>query len=287
MLKTSARITFAYWLAPWLLVSLQAAAAVTNVRLYAIDCGQMTFKDMSMFSDSGAYQGKSGRLIDPCFVIQHPKGVMIWDTGLGDALVGHDEPANAAGVSLHVQQRLVDALHEINVSPADVSYVAFSHFHSDHTGNANLFTHATWLLNKAELQWAEGTPTPPVVDLKTFDAYHHSKVKMIGGDYDVFGDGTVTILSTPGHTPGHQALEIKLLHTGPVLLSGDLYHLRTDRPGGAAAQPQVMTMNVDKAASLASVQRIESKLRADGARLIIQHDVDDFTALPKFPAYLD
>jgi N-acyl homoserine lactone hydrolase len=269
-----------------------AAAAVTagpvsSVRLYAFDCGRIDFKDMSLFSDTGEYDGKSGSLVDPCFLIRHPKGILLWDTGLGDALFDRNDPANDAGVSVRVQARLLDQLRTVGIAAANVTYVAFSHFHLDHTGNANAFNASTWILNQAELDWALGTPTPPVVDLKSFSAYKTAKILMINGDYDVFHDGTVRILKAPGHTPGHQVLFLELAKSGPVLLTGDLYHQRSDRPRAGETGARLMPGNTSRAESLASVNRIETILANTHARLIIQHDPDDFKSLPVSPAYLE
>lgn len=206
-----------------------AAERAAGIRLYAADCGRIDFKDLGIFSDTGDYNGRSGSMADPCFVIRHPQGVLLWDVGLGDALVGHDVPPNSDGVSLHVESRFLDELSRIGLKPADVTYLGFSHFHLDHTGNANAFAHSTWIINKAELDWALQDPTPPIVDLKTFDGYRSAKTRIIDSDFDVFGDGTVRILVAPGHTPGHQVLFLKLRKAGPVILSGDLYHMRSDR----------------------------------------------------------
>jgi N-acyl homoserine lactone hydrolase len=263
------------------------ADSVSNVRLYAFDCGRIDFKDMSMFSDTGDYDGKSGSLVDPCFLVRHPKGILLWDTGLGDALVGRNDPANDAGVSVRVNTRLLDQLRSIGIVPSGVTYVAFSHFHLDHTGNANAFIASTWILNRAELDWALGAPTPPVVDLKSFSAYKTVSTRMISGDYDVFHDGTVRILQAPGHTPGHQVLLLKLAKSGVVLLSGDLYHQRSDRPRPGQTSGRVMTVNINRAESLASIDRIETIIKNTHARLIIQHDPDDFKSLPVSPAYLE
>jgi N-acyl homoserine lactone hydrolase len=263
------------------------AGIVSSVRLYAFDCGRIDFKDMALFSDTGEYDGKSGSLVDPCFLIRHPKGILLWDTGLGDALLGHNDPANDAGVTLRVRARLLDQLASIGIAPSNVTYVAFSHFHLDHTGNANAFPDATWILNKAELDWALAAVTPPVVDLKSFSAYKTVATQMVSGDYDVFHDGTVRILHAPGHTPGHQVLLLKLAKSGPVLLSGDLYHLRSDRPRAGEKAARVMPINTSRAESLASVDRIETILKNTHARLIIQHDPDDYKLLPVSPAYLE
>jgi N-acyl homoserine lactone hydrolase len=289
-LKTRAAL-FVVCLLLWSAIGRPAAAAadgaVSSVRLYAFDCGRIHFNDMGLLSDTGEYDGKSGSLADPCFLIRHPKGILLWDTGLGDALFGRSDAANDAGVRVQVQARLLDQLTSIGITPANVTYVAFSHFHIDHTGNANAFPSATWILNQAELDWALGAPTPPVVDPKSFAAYKTVKTLIISGDHDVFHDGTVRILKAPGHTPGHQVLLLKLAKSGAVLLSGDLYHLRSDRPRAGETGARVMPLNTSRAESLASINRIEAILKNTGGRLIIQHDPDDFKSLPVSPAYLE
>jgi glyoxylase-like metal-dependent hydrolase (beta-lactamase superfamily II) len=272
----------------WPALARQPTESAMQLRLYVMDCGSMTITDMGLFSDTGKYDGQSGLLVDPCFVIRHPKGILLWDTGLGDALVGHDVPPNADGVALHVERSLMEQLQQAGIAAADIKFLAFSHFHVDHTGNANAFSAATWILNRAEMDWALGTPTPPIVVPATFSAYHGAHTLIIDGDHDVFGDGLVRILKTPGHTPGHQVLLVKLAKAGPVLLSGDLYHLRADRPTGpGAAGAQVMLVNVNRADTLASMDRVESLLRSLHARLIVQHDPEDYRKLPKSPDYLE
>lgn len=264
-----------------------AAEPVSGVRLYVFDCGSMSIRDMALFSDTGRYDGQSGTIVDTCFLVRHPRGMLLWDTGLSDSLVGHDVPANADGVALHVGRGLIDQLAGIGVAPADVDFLAFSHLHIDHTGNANAFTASTWLLNPAEVSWAMGSPTPPVVDPASFDAYHRARTQSISGDHDVFGDRLVRILRTPGHTPGHQVLLVRLPKSGYVLLSGDLYHLRKDRPGRNGSSGQVMKVNVSRADTLASMDRVEGILRELHARLIVQHDPGDLRGLPRAPAYLE
>ena len=105
---------------------------------------------------------------------------------------------------------------------------------------------------------------------------------MIEGDYDVFGDGAVRILKTPGHTPGHQVLLLELRKSGTVILSGDLYHLRDNRKFR-----RIPTFNSSRAETLASIDRIERIVKNRKARFVVQHDPVDFAALPKFPAYLE
>jgi len=264
-----------------LLVTAQAADEVKQIRLYALDCGLIHVKDMAMFSDTGEYNGKPGVLSDPCFVIRHPKGILVWDTGLGDKLAETKGGVDIEIGHMQVDATLLDQLKAIGLSPADVTYLSFSHTHFDHTGNANEFPDATWILNKAELAWAESKPGP-FVNLDTFSDYKTAKKQMIDGDYDVFGDGSVMILKTPGHTPGHQSLELKLKKAGVVILSGDLFHQRDNY-----RFRRVPPFNYERADTLASIDRVDTILKNTKGRLVVQHDLGDFKSLPKFPKYLD
>jgi glyoxylase-like metal-dependent hydrolase (beta-lactamase superfamily II) len=258
-----------------------AKEAVKEVRLYAIDCGHVDFKDMGFFSDTGEYDGKPGTVAAPCFLIRHPKGTLLWDAGLGDKLVENKGGGGESAITPIVTVTLSDQLKALGLSASDVTHLAFSHMHFDHTGNANSFPGAIWLLNQAELNWAAGKPTPFGVAPDSFSSYKNAKQVMITGDHDVFGDGTVRILKSPGHTPGHQVLALQLKKAGTVVLSGDLYHLRDNRK-----YKRIAGINTDRADTLASFDRIEKIVSNKKARFVIQHDPNDFKALPKFPAYL-
>jgi N-acyl homoserine lactone hydrolase len=263
------------------LASPAKAAAPIAVRLYALDCGWLEFKDMRLFSDTGEYDGQTSTIAVPCFLIRHPKGTLLWDTGLDPKFVQQSQGA-PRGIRGTLAVSLEKQLLQLKLMPTDITHLAFSHLHLDHTGNANLFTSATWILNRTELQWASqptgGGPIAP----ETFSAYKQAKTQLIDADYDVFGDGTVRILKMPGHTPGHQVLLLTLPKSGKVLLSGDLYHLRRDRQ-----QKLIPLFNTDRAATLASFDRFERIAANTRARVVIQHDPEDFKALPKFPAYLE
>lgn len=246
-------------------------------RLYALDCGSIHVPDMGMFSDTGEYDGQSGDLVAPCFVVTHPSGNLLWDAGLGDHLAGKGPVTVDGGAVLEVQRSIESQLQLIGVKQID--YLAFSHFHFDHTGNARLFRKATWLLNTKEQAAAEAPN--PFIDRDAIQPGRQTRSLPIDGDHDVFGDGSVKILAAPGHTPGHQVLLVKLAETGPVILSGDLYHTRANR-----RYQRVPTFNVNRADTLASMNRIETLAKNIGARIIIQHDPEDFAGLPKAPAYL-
>jgi len=265
--------------------SAHAADPVTEVRLYAIDCGRIDLKDEGGFADTGEYDGKSGSLGAPCFLIRHPKGTLLWDTGLGDKIAASPNGVDPPGGFAHLSQKtaLADQLKQLGVAPADVTFVAFSHFHFDHTGNAGDYAGATWIVNKAELANAQQTPVPFGVDGDIATKVKGvAKTKMIDNDEDVFGDGSVRILKAPGHTPGHQVLEIKLKKTGVVVLSGDLYHTLANRQFH-----RVPAFNASRADTLASIDRIEKIVQNTHARIIVQHSLEDFATLPKFPAFLN
>ena len=286
-MRTSSRAFSRWWVALVLLASgaMPAGAEVQTqapgeIRLYTVNCGHLEFKDLSFFSDTGDYDGgKSGVIVAPCFVIRHPKGILVWDTGMSPHF---PKGVNAAGVSGGIDVPVEKLLAQIGLKPGDVNFLAFSHLHSDHTGNANLFKSATWIMNKTELAWALAGGSGSPVDVSTFSEYKTARTRMIDGDYDVFGDGTVRILKTPGHTPGHQVLELKLQKAGTVILAGDLYHFRADR-----ASRLVPLFNTDRADTLASFDRVERIAHNTHARVVIEHDPEDFKSMPRFPAYLD
>lgn len=268
------------------LVSPLAASAgpvVESLRMYAIDCGRIQFDDLGMFSDTGEYDGKTGNLAAPCFLIRHPRGDLLWDAGLGDRLAGKAEgEAVVPGIRFTVGGSLREQLQQLGLTPDDVDYIAFSHLHIDHTGNASDFIKATWLLNRRELAWAESRPMPGVVELEHLRGRKQAKVELIDLDHDVFGDGSVKILRTVGHTTGHQVLQLTLPESGTVILSGDLFHTRENFEQG-----RVPMFNHSRGETLGSIDRVNRILKRTGGRLVVQHEPKDFEALPRFPAYLE
>ena len=263
--------------------SASADPSAASIRLYALDCGRAQFQDMGMFSDTGEYDGKPGVIADPCFLIVHPRGTLLWDTGLGDALAGQPDGKDAGhGIHLNVDKTLLQQLREIDLVPDAISFVGFSHLHFDHTGNAAQFDHATWLISRKELAAALSDSPPFGVDPAFLKGRDQSKIEQVDTDRDVFGDGSVQILAAPGHTPGHQVLLVRLKRAGAVLLSGDLFHTRDNQ-----RLHRVPKINTDRADTLASFDRVDRIVANQQARLIVQHDAADFASLPKFPKYLD
>ena len=259
-----------------------AADVAPAVKLYTLDCGRIVFKDMRIFSDTGELDNVAGTMVDPCFLIQHPRGTLVWDTGLGDAIAEHRDGVDNNGIRLFVDKTIQTQLSALRLKPQDINYLAFSHFHFDHTGNAGLFTSATWILNKAELSAMTGPEPPFGVDPTRLAAYKNARQQIITGDHDVFGDGSVRILQAIGHTPGHQVLMVHLPRAGNVILAGDLYHTRENRE-----HRRVPAINTDRADTLASFDRVEHLAETMHARLIIQHNAEDIQTLPRFPAFLD
>jgi N-acyl homoserine lactone hydrolase len=255
------------------------------IRLYALECGHYAQYDMSILSDTGEYDGKTGSLADPCFLIVHPKGILLWDTGGSNPVeripAGMDVHSKAKPLSV----TLVSQLKMLGLKPRDINYVAFSHFHEDHVGNAKDFPAATWIINRAELDWVLKTSAsgPAFIDALK----HHVKKKILEtyydpSDYDVFGDQSVKILFTPGHTPGSQSLEVRLKQSDTVILTGDLYQTSDNRK-----YRRVPSENTSRAESLASMDRIGEIARQTGAKVVVQMDEDEFDALPRFPAFLE
>lgn len=260
----------------------RAADDSTSIRLYALDGGHIEIADMSMFSDTGEGEGKSSKLVSSAYLIRHPKGDLLWDSGFGDAIADQkDGLSPGPGYHISVPTKVVDQLQRAGVTPADIEFLAFSHMHGDHTGNANTFTGATWLVNQRELEFALSSPTPQGVQPPTFSAYKTVNKQFVNGDYDVFGDGKVRILKTPGHTPGHQVLVVNLAKAGTIVLSGDLYHSRLN-----AKSKLVPSFNASRADTLASFDRVDRILKNTHGRLIVQHAEEDFATLPKPPLFM-
>jgi N-acyl homoserine lactone hydrolase len=256
-----------------------------EIRLYTLECGHYAQWDMSILSDTGEYEGQTGSLADPCFLIVHPKGILLWDTG-----GSHPVERIPAGMDVHSKAKplvvtLVSQLKVLGLTPSDINYVAFSHFHEDHVGNAKDFPAATWIINRVELDWLLKTSASGPAFIAALK--HHSKKRTLEtyydpSDYDVFGDKSVKILFTPGHTPGSQSLEVRLKQSGPVILTGDLYQTSDNRK-----YRRVPSENTSRAESLASMDRIVEIARQTGAKVVVQMDEEEFDALPRFPAFLN
>ncbi|HJT88577.1 MAG TPA: N-acyl homoserine lactonase family protein [Bryobacteraceae bacterium] len=253
-----------------------------TVRLYVFDCGILDNADTSRYNLKRDEIGTHLMSV-PAFLIVHPKGTLIWDTG---AIPDGDFKPNGLPATLNYAtslKPLAAQLAEIGYRPSDITYLALSHFHWDHVGNANEFAGATWLVRPGEREIMFAQPPSPRTIPAHFSALKNSKTVVVKTDeYDVFGDGTVILKSAPGHSPDHQVLLVKLAHTGPVLLSGDLWHYPEERK-----LHRLPTMEYNREQTAASRERIEAYLKKTGAQLWIQHDYLGNLKLKKAPAFYE
>jgi glyoxylase-like metal-dependent hydrolase (beta-lactamase superfamily II) len=251
------------------LSSTVAFAQAPEVTLTRLDCGN-GFNDARRFSDTFAYTDPKMPFTFSCYVVKHGDDVMVWDTGF----VPGSNP-NAPKVSLTEQ------LAQLKIKPEQVKYVGISHFHGDHTGQLPSLPDATLLIGAKE--WEALTAPKPMAGANV-DAFKHwisggGKVEPQPADKDVFGDGTVVILRTPGHTPGHQSLLVRTKGSGAFILVGDAAHFHENYESDG-----VPGFNYDRAQTIASLERIKAIAKNVKATVIIQHDPRDISKLPAFPA---
>lgn len=241
-------------------------------RLYVMDCGHNAALDQSRWSP-GVNVGKPLDLSDNCYLIRHDARWLLWDTGYADAIA--DKPVTTPVGTATRHRTLAAQLAEIGVKPADIQWVAVSHTHADHVGNVDMFPSATLLIQKAELDWAFGPGKPAPFS-------RDRPIRTVEGDLDVFGDGSVTLLSTPGHTPGHQSLLVRLPRTGSIVLTGDAVHFRDNWE-----QRRVPSVNASPEQTQASMQRVAQILADKHAELWINHDEAQSLSQKHLPAFYE
>src|SRR5258708_39896968 len=251
------------------------AAAAAELSLTRFDCGKTTtLNDVSRFSDVMAFKGLNVQLTFSCYLVKHGNDYLIWDTG-NPAATGAS-PAPTAPKS-----SLVEQLAQLHLTPEKITFVGISHYHGDHVGQVASFPEATLLVGKGDWEVLNDAKPNPNVNVSNFAHWigGGGKVEPLAGDKDVFGDGSVIMLSTPGHTPGHHNLLVKLKDQGNVLITGDLAHFRENYDSNG-----VPTFNTSRAETLASLDRFKQLAKNLNATLIIQHDARDIEKLPVFPA---
>ncbi len=274
--------------AAWLIPSLaraqhHAPPPPHALRLYVFDCGSLDISDPERFRFTKAELATTNMSV-ACFLIAHPKGTLMWDVGaVPDRALKPGAKSAKEGYAT-VTKTLKSQLEQVGYEPADINYLAFSHIHYDHIANANDFAGATWLVRKVERDTLLGPNPPARTNPDNYNLLRNSKATLIGAedDYDVFGDGSVVIKYAPGHTPGHQVLFLKLAKTGPVVLSGDLYHYPEERKF-----KRVPTFESDQAQTAATREKIEAFLKQSGAQLWIQHDYIANAKLKKAPQFYE
>jgi N-acyl homoserine lactone hydrolase len=272
-----------------LLCSIVAVAAIAmaqpkapdSLRLYLFECGRINATSAENYS----LKKEEVALLPisvPCYLVVHPKGTLMWDTGIiPDSQFKPGRGEVSTGISSSPMP-LLPQLAAAGYKPSDITYLALSHYHGDHVANANAFAGSTWLVNKLERDFMFTDPPPAPASAPYYAALKNSKTILVNGEYDVFGDGSVVLKSTPGHTPGHQVLFLKLAKTGPLLLTGDLYHYPEER---TLNRLPVREFNRDQTA--ASRADVEAFLKKTGAQMWIGHDLATYSKLRKSPAYYD
>jgi N-acyl homoserine lactone hydrolase len=284
--RTLAKFAIAFAFAAGLGSCAHMSAQPSGVqRMYVFNCGESTVSDVSRWTP-GVNVGKPGEFSANCYLIQHALGWMMFDSGINDNVAtmpkgfqrGKEAPRYILRKPLRVQ------LAEIGVDPKQITHVAFSHTHGDHVGNGNLFSNATLHIQQAEYDIAFG---PEAVSKWNFEVTSYDKLRAnpivrLNGDHDVFGDGTVMLLATPGHTPGHQSLLVRLPKRGAIILSGDMVHLRDNWE-----QRRVPSFNFDREQSLKSMEKIAALMKQTGAQLWINHDKAQSDTISKAPAFIE
>ena len=258
------------------LTSMQAAARSNGLkRMYVLDCGRLIAKDQSRWTP-GVNSGKPRELSNNCYLIQHERGTLLWETGVPDSVVEQKDGVTSpnGAVVWFRDKTLASQLESIGVKPNDITYVAMSHTHGDHVGNAKVFEKSKLLIQKPEYEFAMNATPKPFSD--------DQNVETLSGDRDLFGDGSVTIISTPGHTPGHQSLLVKLPKTGALILTGDLVHFQYMWDNKV-----VPPFNFNKEQSLASIERVIKLVGEHKAQLWIGHDKEITARIDRAPKFYD
>ena len=249
-----------------------ATKPAVEISLARLDCGKADFKDMNgFFSDRpGVYPPGPGKVTDSCYLIRHGDQILLWDTGLPTATM--TTPMEQGGMTAALTVTLADQLAKGGLKPADIDIVGISHLHADHTGQAAEFTNARLIVGKGDFEQTAGKDDP-------FGPWRGAgkPVELLTADKDIFGDGSVVALHLPGHTPDHLALRVNLT-SGPVLLTGDLYHSTIARE-----KRSLPSFNTSRDQTLKSMDAFEALAKQTGAKVVIQHEPNDVGLVPAFP----
>lgn len=261
-------------------------AATPEMKMYRLDCGQMTLGDKSVMSDEGLYQGQSYDIVMSCYLIKHGDDWVLWDAGLPKKYLAG--PVTEGSFTTKLDRTIIDQLGDLGLRADDIKYVAVSHSHFDHSGQVNDFPNATLIIQRGELEAMADTAKASAhyIDAELFSAHISGKetqrLWVVDGDVDLFGDGMLKTIQTPGHTPGSMALLLKLNKAGYYVLSGDQWHFTENH-----RRQQVPTWNYDHQQTVASGKKLDDTIAGAHATLVIQHEPVDNQKLPKLPRYLD
>jgi N-acyl homoserine lactone hydrolase len=283
-------MAFKHWLAALVVTAAVTAnaeaqrprPAPASPRVYIFDNGAISGLDPALFNFKRE-ELKEVDFVNASYLIVHPRGTLMFDAGaVADSHFKGDGSPVVEGI-VSATKPLLPQLAAAGYSPRDITYFALSHFHSDHTANANEFANATWIVQKAERDFMFADSPQGIIQPASYAALRDAKTKILDNeDFDVFGDGSVVVMATPGHTPGHQVVAVKLANRGAVLLGGDLYHYPEERTTG-----RTPTFEFNAEQSQVSRERVERYLKDNNAVLWIEHDLATHAALPKSPQYVD
>jgi glyoxylase-like metal-dependent hydrolase (beta-lactamase superfamily II) len=257
-------------------------------KLFRLDCGRSLANDESVWTP-GENAGRSIEFSSTCWLIKHGSEWLLWDAGVPEAALNDPRGWSTLPklIVYHLDKTLTDQLAEIGLKPRDIARVAISHTHGDHIGNVGLFPNSTILIQQAEYSWIN-SPDGPNDNVNQLMALARKllgtpkNLQLIDGDTDVFGDGSVTLVSTPGHTPGSQSLLVHLKNSGFIILSGDVVHLEEN-----FEKNRVPSLNTNNAESIASMQKIRQMIAMYKATLFINHDKKQTDKLKLLPAFYD
>jgi glyoxylase-like metal-dependent hydrolase (beta-lactamase superfamily II) len=269
-------------IATWACQAAQTEPAAAAPHIYVFENGFIRGLDTRLFN-LAPEEVKEPDFVNSSYLIVHPQGTLQFEAGgIPDSQFKGDGALVVDGVQ-SADKPLLPQLAAAGYKPSDITYFALSHYHADHTGNANAFAGATWITQKAERDFMFGEKPEGIIQPATYSALKGAKTRILNNeDFDVFGDGTVRLISAPGHTPGHQVLLVRLAKRGPVLLAGDLYHYPEERAKGI-----LPTFEFNAEQSRAARAKVEALLKETGAELWIEHDIATHANLPKSPAYVD
>jgi N-acyl homoserine lactone hydrolase len=257
-------------------------------RLYRLDCGRSLANDESVWTP-GENAGKSIAFSSTCWLLKRGNEWLLWDTGVPEATLNDPKGWSTLPklIVYHLDKTITGQLADVGLKTSDITYVALSHTHGDHIGNVRLFPNSTILMQRAEYTWIS-SPDGPNDNVNQLKALARellgtpTHLRLLDGDTDVFGDGSVTLVSTPGHTPGSQSLLVHLKNSGFIILSGDVVHLEENFEKGV-----VPSLNTDKAASIASMDKVRRMITTYRAKLFINHDKAQSDTLKLLPAFYD
>ena len=257
-------------------------------KLYRLDCGRSLANDESVWTP-GENVGRSIEFSSTCWLIKRGSEWVLWDTGVPQATLNDPKGWSTLPklIVYHLDKTITGQLAEIGLKTSDITYVALSHTHGDHIGNVGLFPNSTILMQRVEYTWIsspDGTNdnVNQLKDLARKLLGTPKQLQLLDGDTDVFGDGSVTLIFTPGHTPGHQSLLVHLKNSGFIILSGDVAHSKEN-----LEKDVVPSINTDKAASIASMDRVRRMIATYQAKLFINHDKAQSDMLKLLPAFYD